>query len=266
VLALVLLSILIVKSAIVANLLKIIFGLYALYAAISSAWAAIHFPAASVWLWTTASLCLLPVAWGIIREKKSAWNAAVGLVAFRFFWSSGQTAGTLLNSSIDRSALLAATLRIFVLNFAISFVLLLLLILARRSYQSAFAPLPDQSSPQKNGYFGPVCLGVLFLLNGLLPLAHPITSSFCPLPLRMIGFGFLALLWTGAAICFLERRWKVIRSIAIIALVMAVLGLLCSLSFYSYFALAGMAVSAIQIILGAAATVTVARAKAAFLN
>jgi hypothetical protein len=251
-----------------ANALKILFGLYALYSAIVSVRIAIRFPAPILWLWAGVSLCLLPVVWGVVREKKWAWNCAAGLVVFRLVWSCAQTAGMFLARSLDKSALARAALHTLALGMGMFLVVLVLLILARRSYQTAFAAVANGNDvpTKRNSYVRPVSLGVLFLLIGLLTLMHPIMESNNPILLRLVGFVCMAVLWMGAAMCFFEREWKIIRYLAIFATVVAAVGFLSSICFYTYFALIGFLVSGLQIGLGVAAIFTGAKAQSSFVN
>jgi hypothetical protein len=251
-----------------ANALKILFALYGLYSAIVSVRMAIRFPAPSLWLWAGVSLCLLPVAWGVIREKKWAWNCAAGLLVFRLFWSCTQTSGMFLVRSLDKSEMARVALHTFALSLGIFLVVFVLLILARRSYQTAFAAVANGSDVpiKRNSYLSPVSLGILFLLIGLLILVHPVVRWSNPILLRLIGVVFMAALWIGAAMCFLERRWRIIRYLAIFATVTAAVGLLSCVCFPSYFALMGLLVSGLQIMLGLAAIFAAAKARSSFVN
>jgi hypothetical protein len=251
-----------------ANALKIVFAVYALREAFVGIQTVIRFPTPRFWLWAGVSLCLVPVAWGLIRERKWAWNAAVGLTIFQLLWTLGQTTGMFLSQTLNKSTLIPVALRQMAMALGIFTVVFVLLILARRSYQTAFAPASSGTElpSKRNSYILPVALGVMFLLTGLLMLLHPITSAYSPIPLRILGVMLVPVLWAGAAVCFFERKAKLIRAFAIYATVIATAGLLGSVTLYAYFALMGILVSGVQLTFGIAAICAVAKARLSFVD
>ena len=79
------------------NALKVLFAAYAVYAAAVSISALVRHSSMEVtwflgsgallWFWAGLAVCRLPVAWGLVRDRKRAWNAAVGLL---IFWTGGR--------------------------------------------------------------------------------------------------------------------------------------------------------------------------------
>jgi hypothetical protein len=76
----------------------------------------------------------------------------------------------------------------------------------------------------------------------------------------------LAIAWTGAVLCFLEQRWKVVRRLGIAVTLVVVLGFAISFTFYTYFALAGIIFGGMQILLATAAIFLVAKAQRVFVT
>ena len=90
------------KRVTLTNALKVLFAVYAVYCAIVGVYSLIRVPdvlswplsgKALLWFWAVFSLCLLPVAWGLAREKKWAWNAGIGLMLFGLVVGAFITAG-----------------------------------------------------------------------------------------------------------------------------------------------------------------------------
>lgn len=236
----------------VTNFLKIAFSLYAVYAVAIALHTAVRHGSPRFWLWAGVSLCFLPVAWGLIREKKWAWNSAVGLLIFRVCWVAGQLAGLFLSNVVDTTGFGRIALRAFAGNIGFTIGLLTLLILARAAYRSVFA----EANTNQNNYVRPVLAGSFFLLMGLLALVHPIAQYPGPILFRMIALLYMAFLWTSASLCFFEYDNAVIRNWAKVATAIAAVGIICSLSFYTYFALLGILVGILQLSLGSAAIFT----------
>src|SRR5262245_57961437 len=129
------------------NALKVLFTVYAVYATIVSAYSLVRYSRSPyrswnatplIWLWAGFALCLLPVSWGLVREKKWAWNAAAGLMVFGLMVGTLSTAGTLWavrRSMADTETFNMALVRSFALGSVKTLALLTLLILARRSYR-----------------------------------------------------------------------------------------------------------------------------------
>lgn len=233
------------------SVVKVLFALYAFYAAFVSLSTAFRYPTKIFWLWAAVTLCFLPVAWGLIRERKWAWNCAVGLVIFRFCWAFGQQAALFLPNTLDRTSVAQIVLRNLALSVTSMSAILILLISVRRTYQSASA----DGDTKQNNYVRPVSVGVIFLLMGLTGLLHPSVMYQSPIALRLIGFTFAVFLWVAAGLCFFERPWEKVRLLAKIATVTAAIAAIFSLSFYSYFALLGLIVGGVQVLLGSVAIV-----------
>ena len=232
--------------------LKIVFALYTLYSTFFAFRNAVPYVTPTLLLWAFLSLCLLPVAWGVIRERKWAWNCALGLVIVRFCFVIVQIASLFMSTVLNPPVLNGILLRAFALSLTLPVIVFIMLILSRASFRSTAAA--DETNPPS--YFRPVFVGVIFLVMGLLTFMHPISLHESPALLRMLGFIFVAFLWTSAALCFFEHPWKRIRSLATIATAIAALGAIASLSFYAYFALLGMVVGILQLLLGATAVFT----------
>src|SRR5688572_9321834 len=128
------------------NALKVLFAAYAVYAAAVSVYSLVRYSdvlswfvssRALLWFWACFAVCLLPVAWGLAREKKWAWNAAMGLMIFGLVVGAVTTAGVcflLLQDTFHKNPV-SPHLRSFAVGSIKSLVLLTLLILARGCYQ-----------------------------------------------------------------------------------------------------------------------------------
>jgi hypothetical protein len=256
------------KRGTLANALKLFFGLYAVYVALINVQTAIRLPTMRYYIWAGFGLCLLPVAWGLVRERKWAWNAAAGLLIVQLIWGAGQLLGMYVVGGMTgrTSGVFPVTLQGSLLGLEKSLALIALLIVARRSYQTGFAAVPAGSETKRNSYVRPVALGALFLMIGGLMLLHPIAGQYSPTPLRVVGLALCGLLWAGAVLCFLERRAMVVRWHALFATLIAAAGLVGSMTLHSYFAASGLFVSGTQLVLSITAVLTAARTCAVFVD
>lgn len=269
------------KRVTLLNALKVIFAVYAVYCAIVGVYSLIRFSdvlswplsgRALLWFWAVFSLCLLPVAWGLAREKKWAWNAGMGLMLFGLVVGALNMAGVcfvLLQDTVHKNPI-SPHLRSFAVGSIKSLALLTLFILARRSYRTAFGAVPTGTESgtelKRNSYVRPVALGVLFLMIGGLMLLHPISGKYSPTIERVVALVFTGILGAGAPLCFFERRAKVVRRLAIFAIVTAVAGLAVSMTMYTYFAIEGLCVSGVQLVVSIAALVTARKAWQSFID
>src|SRR5687767_6893190 len=265
------------KRVTLTNALKVLFAVYAVYSAIVSVHSLIRFPdvlswpwseRALLWFWAGLALCLLPAAWGLAREKKWGWNAAVGLMLFGLGAGALNTAGVcfiLLQDTFHNNPI-SPHVRSFAVGSIKSLVLLTLLILARRSYQTAFGAVPTGGELKRNSYVRPVALSVLFLIIGSLMLLHPASGKYSPMDSRVPALALTVILAAGAPLCFAERKARVARRLAILGIVTAVAGLGLSLTMYAYFAIEGLFVSGVQLVVCIAAVVIAAKAPRCFVD
>jgi hypothetical protein len=199
------------KRGTLANALKLFFGLYAVYVALINVQTAIRLPTMRYYIWAGFGLCLLPVAWGLVRERKWAWNAAAGLLIVQLIWGAGQLLGMYVVGGMTgrTSGVFPVTLQGSLLGLEKSLALIALLIVARRSYQTGFAAVPAGSETKRNSYVRPVALGALFLMIGGLMLLHPIAGQYSPTPLRVVGLALCGLLSDGrpvaCTLCHADR-------------------------------------------------------------
>ena len=215
--------------------LPILLAAYAAYEAAEAFFRALnfvhgHLPGAFLghfvmWTGVGVSLALIAAAFGLLRRRTWAWNLAAGLLGTRITLLAFQILSGLADGSWPRwpTADQIGAVATLLVACGLGIGLLVARFAAGRTRSSALDGL--SSTAMARGSLGPATAGYLLVLSGFLAMGVPTGDPEHP---SLLSFLSTAVIWSGAVLCFFERRWRLVRGIAVFALVLPLPGLLLS--------------------------------------